>query len=51
MGLTDTLLTIAILLAIAILGYLKMTKKTITDFIKEIREMTKSQKEEITDIK
>ena len=47
MTLTDTLLTISILLAIAILAYLKMTNKTLSDFIKELREMTRSKEEEI----
>ncbi len=50
MTLTDTLLTIAILLAIAILVYLKMTNKTLLDFIKEVREIMKEEKEEVINI-
>ncbi len=51
MTLTDTLLTISILLIIAILAYLKMTNKTLLDFIKEIREMTKNEEEELINLK
>lgn len=51
MTLTDTLLTITILLAIAILAYLKMTNKTLLDFITEIREIIKGQEEEVIDLR
>ncbi len=51
MALTDILLTGVILITIAILAYLKMTNKTLLDFIKEIREIAKSEKEEIIDIR
>lgn len=46
MTLTDALLTISIMLIIAILAYLKMSNKTLSDFIKEIREIVKNEKEE-----
>jgi len=50
MPLTDTLLTIGILLGIMILVYLKMTKKTITDFVGELREIIRNEKMEVIDI-
>ncbi len=50
MTLTDTLITVSILLTIAILAYLKMTNKTLTDFISEIREIIKNEKEEVVDL-
>ena len=49
-NLTDTLLTILILLIIGLLVYLKMTNKTLTDFIREVRDVTKDEKEEIINI-
>ena len=51
MTLTDTLLTVSILLTIAILAYLKMTNKTLSDFILEIREIIKNEKEEVIDLR
>lgn len=51
MALTDVLLTTLILLVIAILAYLKMTNKTLSDFIREIREIVKSEEEEIIHIR
>ena len=50
MPLTDTLLTIGILLGILILVYLKMTKKTITDFVAEVREIMSHEKMEVIDL-
>jgi len=50
MALTDTLLTIAILLMIFLLAYLKMTNKTIKDFAMEIKEIVSDQKMEEIDL-
>ncbi len=50
MTLTETLITVSILLTIAILAYLKMTNKTLIDFISEIREIIKNEKEEVVDL-
>ena len=50
MAVGETLLTIVILLAIFILAYLKMTKKTLTEFIGEIREIVSQEKMEVIDL-
>ena len=50
MAVFDTVLTIFILLTIAILAYLKMTNKSIPDFIREIREVCRGQQEEVINL-
>lgn len=50
MSMFDTLLTIFILLTIAILAYLKMTKKTLIDFFREIKEVCRGQQEEVVNL-
>ncbi len=44
-NLFSNLLTIFILLTLGLIIYLKMTKKTFIDFIREIREITKTDEE------
>ncbi len=50
MALLDSLLVFAILGVMAILVYLKMTKKTLLDFIREIREAFKDKQEEVINV-
>jgi len=42
-NLFDNLLTVAILALLGLVVYLKMTKKTLPDFIREIREVTEEE--------
>ena len=50
MGFTDSLLTFGILLAIFVLGYCKYMNKTIVEFVGEIREIFRSQEEEVLNL-
>ena len=50
MAFADTLLTFGILLAIFILGYCKYMNKTFLEFVTEIKEIFKSQEEEVLNI-
>ena len=43
----SNLLTVAILLILAIIIYLKVTNKTLTDFVKEIKDIFPSTDEEV----
>lgn len=50
MALVDTLLVFFILTIMAIFAYLKMTNKTLSDFVREIRDIYKENQEEVIDI-
>jgi len=42
-NLFDNLLTVGILLILCLVVYLKMTKRTLMDFIGEVREITREE--------
>jgi len=42
-NLFDNLLTVGILLLLALIVYLRVAKKTLTEFIGEIRELTREE--------
>ena len=47
-NLLDNLLTVGILLTLAIIVYLRITNKTLVDFVKELKEIFSSAEEEVT---
>ena len=50
MTLTDTLLTVLILLTLFTIGYCKYMNKTLVEFIQELREIFKKPEEEVIDL-
>ena len=47
MVLFDNLLTVSILLTLGIIVYLRITNKTLTDFVRELREIFSTDEEVI----
>ncbi len=50
MGLADTLLTFGILFSLFVLGYCKYMNKTLLEFVIEVKEIFRSQEEEVLNI-
>ncbi len=50
MGVTDTLITIFVLVGLFVLAYTKYTNKTLLDVFREVKDMFSEQTEEVENI-